>query len=1015
MKSIILLISLFYTLNSMGQMANRIDKLDVNDLTAKKLAVESTTHGSKPCPKMTQEQRDAIVSPLEGQCVYNSTSKTLNVYDGLAWVEASGGAGGIANWESGELYEVDDVVIYEDEIYQCTIEHTSGGTLDTGKFKILAKDLDLAKGILKMSKGGTEKNLSPVNGGVVYTDSDSMEVLGAGTSGQVLQSNGSAAPSWVDVSIGDGSFEGVLSLEKGGTSKSLTALNGAVPYSDVDSLELLAPGTNNQVLKTKGAGLAPEWGDVALSETTGILPLNRGGTEKALTAETGAIAYSDSNSLELLSPGTFGQILQSNGASNSPSFVNKSIKAKSYDSSAFDLEEINVYNTQLTEYAQNKHLLETGNSNLLMNPSFEHELFQTGWLNVFGTFTEELNVVIHGEKSASLVLANQTATITQDSIYYADQFADAVQGLIKVRIKSDVALRVCSRNAGVTNTNNCLDVESNNKWKLYKLPFILGGTSNGIYIGSTGNVTGTVYIDDAFMGPVDLEAIQTFDTTCDSKECQTQFSAKVGSTGGVSAENYDWITNTTCTAGTTGERTCSIVSGTFTITPNCHCTALDTTGETCTFETQSATSFKIQTVTGGGTATNATVNISCQKTGVDYASAIQAQKDFQKIKINSYAAVVSTNNVDVFSAKVSATDVVSDENVDFINGNCTNATTGFATCIFKPGIFTTTPNCTATISNTGSTLNIVPASTNSTQVTVRTRTSTTDDADLGFNLTCQKQGVDFDSSRLIIGQFNGLEKCSDSYECTDTFSAKVSAAGVVTSENIDWLNGNCTIPSTGIFSCNLKANVFIQIPACVITSNDTGGTPRIVHIQNLSTTGITYRSLSTASFVSYDSAVEIICQKQGSDYIGKVAKAVASDQSIATPGVTRMKACYYAFGGAEATLSSPTECTTGTCTEVVDTCGTGSPPSFSSAGLYTNLTFQNNTFKPLTFVNCSCVAFDTSVSTARYCTPRFESGSNTWASDSNGGFKIGSFITNSQTGTLGDSYISVKCEGQSPN
>lgn len=52
-------------------------------------------------------------------------------------------------------------------------------------------------GTVSLSGGGTNKNLTAVNGGIVYSDADSFEILGAGTSGYVLQSNGAAAPSWV--------------------------------------------------------------------------------------------------------------------------------------------------------------------------------------------------------------------------------------------------------------------------------------------------------------------------------------------------------------------------------------------------------------------------------------------------------------------------------------------------------------------------------------------------------------------------------------------------------------------------------------------------------------------------------------------------------------------------------------------------------------------------------------------------------------------------------------------------
>lgn len=48
------------------------------------LEIESTTKGFLP-PRLTTEQRDAIVSPEEGLTIYNTTTKCLNWYNGTAW------------------------------------------------------------------------------------------------------------------------------------------------------------------------------------------------------------------------------------------------------------------------------------------------------------------------------------------------------------------------------------------------------------------------------------------------------------------------------------------------------------------------------------------------------------------------------------------------------------------------------------------------------------------------------------------------------------------------------------------------------------------------------------------------------------------------------------------------------------------------------------------------------------------------------------------------------------------
>jgi hypothetical protein len=58
-----------------------------------KIVASSTANGFRPCPSMTQAQRDAT-SPSAGDCVYNSTNNKWNIYNGTAWKEAGGGAGG---------------------------------------------------------------------------------------------------------------------------------------------------------------------------------------------------------------------------------------------------------------------------------------------------------------------------------------------------------------------------------------------------------------------------------------------------------------------------------------------------------------------------------------------------------------------------------------------------------------------------------------------------------------------------------------------------------------------------------------------------------------------------------------------------------------------------------------------------------------------------------------------------------------------------------------------------------
>lgn len=111
---------------------------------------------------------------------------------------------------------------------------------------------------------------------------------------------------------------------------------------------------------------------------------------------------------------------------------------------------------------------------------------------------------------------------------------------------------------------------------------------------------------------------------------------------------------------------------------------------------------------------------------------------------NSVAAFDCDNLecVNEFSAAVSSADVVSNESTDWINGNCTNATAGRATCTFQTSLFSVAPNCQVTgdQGNDLATIDSVSAS----SVIVRTQAAnTTTDTDLGFKIHCQRAGSDY--------------------------------------------------------------------------------------------------------------------------------------------------------------------------------------------------------------------------------------------------------------------------------
>jgi hypothetical protein len=146
------------------------------------------------------------------------------------------------------------------------------------------------------------------------------------------------------------------------------------------------------------------------------------------------------------------------------------------------------------------------------------------------------------------------------------------------------------------------------------------------------------------------------------------------------------------------------------------------------------------------------------------------------------------------------------------------------------------------------------------------------------------------------------------------------------------------------------------------------------------------------------------------------ANAAYTPNVVTAPGVPNPKTCYYKFGGSAATLAVPTECTTGTCGEVDDSCVSGTPPAYGGAdGTYTNLIFSSGTFANSTPVDCECKSFDVSSGTAsaRDCHLYFDTGDSTWSTNASGGLTLNIHST-TITGVAANSYVTVKCEGRAP-
>lgn len=342
----------------------------------------------------------------------------------------------------------------------------------------------------------------------------------------------------------------------------------------------------------------------------------------------------------------------------------------------------------------------------------------------------------------------------------------------------------------------------------------------------------------------------------------------------------------------------------------------------------------------------------------------------------------------VYSAKVSATGVVSDENTDWINGNCSVTSTSLFTCTYTSQVALISPmNCVATVGNNvfsvGTAISVEPSLNTVTSVGVKTSTNGVGAAAHPFTLTCQKQGADYKTSKAYVASssdvsyqactfsslaWQGLGTVTNNLQCArkgqnllikgrftlGTVSGSIAQLPLPT--NFGVLTTSSSIPSASyasgvVFREASSANTIysvIQLPS-VSYVNFAG---------QLGNTAINPNApLSGSSLWSNGDTIsvpEIAIPIQGWQDSGVI---VGSFQGYnETPGASRVETFSVSYAGSNAgNPASWTNCTTGTCN--IDQIGSSvSSIIWNSAGNYTMSTSK-------TYSKLKCSANATTVGT----------------------------------------------------
>jgi|LULL01.1.fsa_nt_gb hypothetical protein len=188
---------------------------------------------------------------------------------------------------------------------------------------------------------------------------------------------------------------------------------------------------------------------------------------------------------------------------------------------------------------------------------------------------------------------------------------------------------------------------------------------------------------------------------------------------------------------------------------------------------------------------------------------------FDKVYLGTLIGLSETTTPDVFAARINGGGIVDGENVDFINGSCSNPSTGNYTCAYSPGVFGETPTVLISGKNDDRIVYITAENSTGFSYQIVNLSDVLINDSVSVNVT--KSGADAKQSVQV---YKSIPKVSENI---NSFSAKLECTGSSnhSRENTDWIN-NVTNNVNAICTINFNTGVFSQTPNCTFTSEENG-------------------------------------------------------------------------------------------------------------------------------------------------------------------------------------------------